>query len=332
MSSKEKLNTIIITGVAGFIGSNLLKKLLKDNYLIVGIDNFSTGSKDNLEYVKRSVGDFWNNFTFYEADISDYKFLESSGIIKDADAVVHLAALGSVPRSIKNPIDSNMSNINGFLNIIELSKTYKVKNFIFASSSSVYGDSEKLPKSESIIGEPLSPYALTKRVDEMYAEIFFKVYGYPSIGLRFFNVFGPLQNPDGDYAAVIPKWLKSMHKNEEIVIFGDGETTRDFCFIDNATQIISSALISNVNSYEVFNVAVGEQTSLKKVADSLRESLSNFGINYTKDYKYSDFRPGDVRSSLADISKAKSFFSYNPKIRCIDGLDILVDHYINQNS
>jgi len=324
-----KNKRILLTGVAGFIGSNLLTSLLKSGYKVRGIDNLSTGSESNLHHVRTEVGEFWKNFQFHELDVSDIVEVSSKEIFSGVDAVIHLAALGSVPRSINNPLNTNLSNINGFINILELSKNNKIDKFIFASSSSVYGDSLKLPKFEPVIGKPLSPYALTKRVNEMYAEVFFEVYSYPTIALRFFNVFGPLQNPKGDYAAVIPRWLNSMLKNEEITIFGDGKTTRDFCYVDNALQMIHLALESEFKSFEVFNVAVGEQTSLITVANELKNEIMKHGYDYDLDFQYSSFRAGDVRASLADISKAKQKLGYNPEVKCLDGIREYVGIYVS---
>jgi len=237
---------------------------------------------------------------------------------------IHLAALGSVPRSIDNPINTNNANIQGFLNILDFARRHKLKKFIFASSSSVYGDNSELPKRENEIGNPLSPYALTKRVNEMYAMVFDRVYSYPTIGLRFFNVFGQRQNPDGDYAAVIPRWLKAMKENSNIHIHGDGETTRDFCHIQNAIEAILLAAKTDLKSHEVFNVAVGAQTSLNTIARTIKNELSHYGKNYDKEFTYGDFRAGDVRASEADISKAKKMLGYEPKIRCLDGIKMYI--------
>lgn len=322
-----KNKRILLTGVAGFIGSNLLASLLKSGYKVRGIDNLSTGRESNLHHVRNEVGGFWKNFQFHELDVSDFIALSSKEIFSEVDAVIHLAALGSVPRSINNPVNTNLSNINGFINILELSKKNGIDKFIFASSSSVYGDSLKLPKFEPVIGKPLSPYALTKRVNEMYAEVFFQVYSYPTIALRFFNVFGPLQNPSGDYAAVIPRWLQAMLKGEEITIFGDGKTTRDFCYIENAVQMIHLALEKNFDSFEVFNVAVGEQTSLTAVANALKNEVREHGHDYDLDYQYTSFRAGDVRASLADISSAKDKLGYNPEVKCLDGIKKYVETF-----
>ena len=250
-----------------------------------------------------------------------------SNNIKGTSCCIHLAALGSVPRSIDNPVNTNNSNIQGFLNMLDFARRQKINKFIFASSSSVYGDNANLPKTENEIGNPLSPYALTKRVDEMYAEVFDKVYSYPSTGLRFFNVFGPRQNPNGDYAAVIPRWLKAMKENAEIHIYGDGETTRDFCYIHNAIEAIMLVIKAELKTYEIFNVAVGAQTSLNTIAKTLKKELSNYGIEYSKEFKYIDFRVGDVRASEADITKAKNLLGYKPKFRCLDG----IEDYVKEN-
>ena len=322
-----KVKKIFLTGVAGFIGSNLLEVLLEKGYEVIGIDNFSTGNRKNLYDVKQKVAKNWNNFKFFEMDLASLDDDLLSNNIKGTSCCIHLAALGSVPRSIDNPVNTNNSNIQGFLNILDFARRQKINKFIFASSSSVYGDNANLPKTENEIGNPLSPYALTKRVDEMYAEVFDKVYSYPSTGLRFFNVFGPRQNPNGDYAAVIPRWLKAMKENAEIHIYGDGETTRDFCYIHNAIEAIMLVIKAELKTYEIFNVAVGAQTSLNTIAKTLKKELSNYGIEYSKEFKYIDFRVGDVRASEADITKAKNLLGYKPKFRCLDG----IEDYVKEN-
>ena len=315
-----KAQKFFLTGVAGFIGSNLLEALLEAGHEVIGIDNFSTGCQTNLDHVKGRVGEKWKNFNFIEMDLASLKEDVLNDNISGVTCCIHLAALGSVPRSIDNPINTNNSNIQGFLNILDFARRQNIFKFIFASSSSVYGDNSSLPKKENEIGSPLSPYALTKRVDEMYAEVFYKVYKYPTIGLRFFNVFGPGQNPDGDYAAVIPRWLKAMKENTEINIYGDGETTRDFCYIQNAIEAIMLAVKTELETYEIFNVAVGAQTSLNTIANTIKKELSIYGIEYSKRFNYVDFRAGDVRASEADITKAKNALGYAPKIRCLDGI------------
>ena len=322
-----KAQKFFLTGVAGFIGSNLLEALLEAGHEVIGIDNFSTGCQTNLDHVKDRVGEKWKNFNFIEMDLASLKVDVLNDNSLGVTCCIHLAALGSVPRSIDNPIHTNNANIQGFLNILDFARRQKLDKFIFASSSSVYGDNPNLPKIENEIGSPLSPYALTKRVDEMYAEVFDKVYNYPTIGLRFFNVFGPRQNPDGDYAAVIPRWLKAMKENTEINIFGDGETTRDFCYIQNAIEAIMLAVRTELKTHEIFNVAVGAQTSLNTIAETIKKELSIYGIKYSKEFNYVDFRAGDVRASEADITKAKITLGYEPKIRCLDD----IKEYVKDN-
>ena len=321
----------LITGVAGFIGSNLLEALLMKGEKVIGLDNFSTGSKKNLNGVSEIVGKKWDNFEFLESDLNEDLTMHYDALFKDVDCIIHLAALGSVPRSINNPINTNESNISGFLNILDFARKSEIKQFIYASSSSVYGDNESLPKIEDDIGKPLSPYALTKQVNEMYAKVFYDVYSYSTIGLRFFNVFGPRQNPDGDYAAVIPRWLKAMINNEDIYIYGDGKTTRDFCYIENVIEIILSAASVDFDGFEIFNVAVGEQTSLEEIANSMKKEIASYGVNYNKDFHYVDFRKGDVRASLADISRAQKMLGYHPKVKCLDGIKKYVQSIYNDN-
>ena len=263
LSNKHKW---LITGVAGFIGSNLLEKLLKLNQSVVGLDNFSTGHQHNLDEVKKIVSEKqWNNFKFIEGDITNLD--DCNKAVLEIDYVLHQAALGSVPRSIANPIATNNANISGFLNMLVASRDAKIKRFVFAASSSTYGDHPDLPKVEDIIGKPLSPYAITKYVNELYADIFYKCYGLEYIGLRYFNVFGPRQDPDGAYAAVIPKWTNNLIEKDYLIINGDGETSRDFTYIDNAIQMnIIAALSSNKEALnQIYNTAAGDQTSLNKL-------------------------------------------------------------------
>ncbi len=321
----------LVTGVAGFIGSNLLEALLLKGERVLGLDNFSTGSKKNLDQVSEAVGEKWDHFEFLETDINEDLKMHDDEIFKGIDCIIHLAALGSVPRSINNPTNTNQSNISGFLNILDFARRSKIKQFIYASSSSVYGDDKNLPKVEGIIGKPLSPYALTKQVNEMYAKVFNDVYGYSTTGLRFFNVFGPRQNPDGDYAAVIPRWLKAMKNNDYIYIHGDGKTTRDFCYIENVIEIILSAVSVTLNGSNVFNVAVGEQTSLEEIANFMKKEILSYGTDYKKDFQYVDFRKGDVKDSLADISQAQHLLGYNPKVKCLDGIKKYIESIYSDN-
>tara|TARA_X000001036_G_C20657484_1_gene797586 strand:- start:160 stop:1185 length:1026 start_codon:yes stop_codon:yes gene_type:complete len=314
----------LITGVAGFIGSNLLETLLKLNQTVIGIDNFSTGNKENLDQVKAKVDILqWKNFTFTECDIT------SSNACMEAtlgiDYVLHQAALGSIPRSIKNPIKTNDVNIAGFLNILFASKEQKVKSFTYASSSSVYGDHQALPKIEENIGATLSPYAVSKYANELYASVFSKCYGFKSIGLRYFNVFGVRQNPHGAYAAVIPKWIDLIKRNKDVFIYGDGETSRDFCYVDNVVQAnILSAVANDESKDQIYNIAVGEQTSLNQLYKILQRIISGDDGALKSKLIYKDFREGDIRHSIADISKANAALGYQPNIKINDGLNLLI--------
>ncbi|KAB7699760.1 Vi polysaccharide biosynthesis UDP-N-acetylglucosaminuronic acid C-4 epimerase TviC [Plesiomonas shigelloides] len=317
----------LVTGVAGFIGSNLLEKLLNLNQIVVGIDNFSTGHKSNLDEVQSLVSSKqWANFRFINGDIRDYAICEQA--VKDVDYVLHQAALGSVPRSIADPITTNTVNINGFLNMLQAAKEQKVKSFTYAASSSTYGDHPALPKVEQNIGNPLSPYAVTKYVNELYAEVYARTYGFKSIGLRYFNVFGRRQDPNGAYAAVIPKWTSAMIKGEDIYINGDGETSRDFCYIDNVVQInLLAATAPNEAKNEVYNVAVGGRTTLNELFSAIKTALSNNKISFYKEPIYRDFRNGDIRHSQADISKAKTMLGYEPQYDITAGISEAIQWY-----
>ena len=319
----------LVTGAAGFIGSNLLECLLKANQQVVGLDNFATGYKRNLEQVQQQVSaEQWANFQFIEADIRQWHACQQA--CQGVDFVLHQAALGSVPRSINDPITTNETNISGFLNMLTAARDAGVKRFVYAASSSTYGDHPALPKVENVIGKPLSPYAVTKYVNELYADVFSRCYGFHSIGLRYFNVFGPRQDPNGAYAAVIPKWTAAMLANEDVVINGDGETSRDFCFVANAVQANLRAALSQIEQSEVFNVAVGDRTSLNDLFTGLRQCLAENSIKYEKAACYGDFRAGDVRHSQADISKAQQLLGYVPQYRLIDGLRLAMPWYIQQ--
>lgn len=312
----------LITGVAGFIGSNLLEALLKLNQKVTGLDNFSTGHRHNLEEVKASVGlESWGNFNFIEGDIRRLSDCQQACL--DVDYVLHEAALGSVPRSINDPILTNDNNIAGFLNMLVASRDAKVKRFVYAASSSTYGDHPELPKIEERIGKPLSPYAVTKYVNELYADVFARCYGLDSIGLRYFNVFGPRQDPNGAYAAVIPQWISALLKNDDVLINGDGKTTRDFCFIDNVVQAnLLAALADQPDaSNQVYNIAVSDRTSLNQLYAAIRaELLESFPHLEKHQPRYRDFRRGDVRHSQADISKAMTLLGYEPTHRVANGL------------
>ena len=327
---KNKPKSWLITGVAGFIGSNLLETLLKNNQKVIGIDNFSTGFQSNLDEVRGNLtNDEWNNFNFIKNDICNYDICYES--CTNVDYVLHQAALGSVPRSIKNPLDTNKANVTGFLNIINAAKENNVKSFTYASSSSAYGDHEALPKIEENIGKPLSPYAGSKLINEIYAEIFSKTYGFNSIGLRYFNVFGKRQNPDGPYAAVIPKWIMAIIKNDDVNIYGDGETSRDFCFVENAVQAnILAAISSSDAKNNIYNVALGDRTSLNQLFQFIKVAFDEHDIDYAKKPIYSDFRKGDVRHSKADISKAVEKLNYSPTHKIKDGIIDTISWYLSK--
>lgn len=329
MHLKSNPKVWLITGVAGFIGSNLLEHLLKLDQVIVGIDNFSTGYQRNLDEVKSLVTDVqWKRFHFIECDIQDYE--DCVLALKGVDYVLHQAALGSVPRSIADPLSSNGVNISGFLNVLNASKEEGVKSFTYAASSSTYGDHPTLPKVEKNIGNPLSPYAVTKHVNELYAGVYARNYGFKTIGLRYFNVFGKRQDPDGAYAAVIPKWTASLIKGEDVFINGDGETSRDFCFIENIIQVnILSAIASNDAKDQVYNVAVGEKTTLNILYKIIQSALAKNISHNNQMPIYRDFRAGDVRHSLADISKAKIALGYLPEFKISDGIEKAMPWYVN---
>ena len=318
----------LITGVAGFIGSNLLETLLKTNQHVVGLDNFETGHQHNLDEVESLVSlAQWNNFKFIKGDIRNLKDCESSCV--GVDYILHQAALGSVPRSINNPIATNDTNINGFLNMLVAGRDAKVKSFTYAASSSTYGDHPALPKVENKIGKPLSPYAVTKYVNELYASVFSQSYGFSGIGLRYFNVFGPRQDPDGAYAALIPKWAAAMIKGGHVQVNGDGATSRDFCFIDNAVQAnILAATSDDKGKNEVYNVAVGERTSLNELFSAIQSSLDACGVSYSNSPVYVDFRVGDVRHSEADITKITERLGYQPTHDIISGIAEAMPWYI----
>lgn len=345
--------TWLITGVAGFIGSNLLETLLELNQRVVGLDNFATGHQRNLDEVQRLVSqDQWGNFQFVEGDIRNLadcrqamQFNPASNIPPlppgesrgegngwPVDYVLHQAALGSVPRSLEDPILTNENNISGFLNMLLAARDAGVTSFTYAASSSTYGDHPGLPKVEDLIGKPLSPYAVTKYVNELYADVFARCYGFKTIGLRYFNIFGKRQDPAGAYAAVIPKWVASMIKNEPVFVNGDGETSRDFCFIANTVQanLLAATTDSPDAVGQVYNVAVSDRTTLNQLFESIRALLEP-RFPHLKDFKptYRDFRAGDVRHSLADISKAQNFLGYAPTHRIGEGLKEAMDWYVS---
>ena len=318
----------LVTGVAGFIGSNLLETLLKLDQKVVGLDNFATGHQYNLDEVQTLVSPAqWNNFSFIEGDIRNFEDCQKACM--DVDYVLHQAALGSVPRSIADPITTNATNITGFLNMLTAARDAKVSSFTYAASSSTYGDHPALPKVEENIGNPLSPYAVTKYVNELYADVFARTYAFKTIGLRYFNVFGKRQDPNGAYAAVIPKWTAAMIAVDEVFINGDGETSRDFCFIENTVQAnILAATANNEAKNQVYNVAVGDRTTLNDLFNALQAALNENGVTYNKKPVYREFRAGDVRHSQASIVKIKQFLQYEPEFNINQGINIAMPWYI----
>jgi len=318
---KSQPKTWLITGAAGFIGSHLLEALLKMNQSVVGLDSFSTGYEANLENVKSVVShEQWSRFHFIKGDIRSME--ECQKATKGVEIVLHHAALGSVPHSIEDPILANQNNVDGFLNVLVAARDSKVKSFVYAASSATYGDNNDLPKTEDKIGRSLSPYAVTKLVNELYADVFSKNYGFDCIGLRYFNVFGRRQDPDGAYAAVIPKWIDSMVKGDKVFINGDGETSRDFCFVDNAVQanILAATTQDKSAKNQVYNIAVGEQTTLNQLFKIISKSVEEHKKIKVGEPAYRDFRSGDIRHSVADIGKAKKYLGYEPSHRLIDGI------------
>ena len=319
----------LVTGAAGFIGSNLVEALLRLGQQVTGLDNFATGHRHNLELVRAAVGeDAWTRFAFVEADIRNEA--ECARACAGVDYVLHQAALGSVSRSIDDPLTTNATNVTGFLNMLVAARDAEVKRFVYAASSSTYGDHPDLPKVEDRIGNPLSPYAVTKYVNELYANVFGRTYGMESIGLRYFNVFGPRQDPNGAYAAVIPQWVAALIRNESLRINGDGETSRDFCYIDNVVQAnLLSALAPSEAANQVFNIAVNERTSLNQLYGMMRDLLrTRFPHLETHQPQYVDFRRGDVRHSQADISKAAALLGYQPTHRIDEGLQQAMAWYV----
>lgn len=318
-----KNKRILVTGGAGFIGSNLCEALLSYNSVVVCLDNLSTGKKNHIEPFLKNP-----NFRFIEGDIQHIEDCKKACV--GVDYILHQAALGSVPRSIENPINTNNVNISGFLNMLVAAKDAKVKRFIYAASSSTYGDHKALPKVEHVIGKPLSPYAITKYVNELYAEIFHKTYNIDSIGLRYFNVFGRRQDPNGAYAAVIPKFVQQFINHESPVINGDGSYSRDFTYIDDVIQInILALLTKNAQALNtIYNVAYGKQTTLLELATLLKTYLSNFDASIkTITIKHGNNRLGDIPHSLASIDKATQLLHYNPKYTLKSGLKEAVKWY-----
>ena len=333
-------HTWLITGVAGFIGSNLLETLLKLNQRVVGLDSFATGHQRNLDEVQTLVTPAqWANFNFIQGDIRELADCQKA--CQGVDYVLHQAALGSVPRSLEDPITTNGTNITGFLNMLVAARDARVKSFTYAASSSTYGDHPGLPKVEDVIGQPLSPYAVTKYVNELYANVFACCYGFNTIGLRYFNIFGRRQDPNGAYAAVIPKWTAALLAGGKVYINGDGETSRDFCFIANAVQAnllaatVEPVIASEARQFmnpalnQVYNVAVGDRTTLNELFALLRVNLAANGVSADTQPVYRDFRAGDVRHSQADIGKAQRLLSYAPSHRLAAGIAQAMSWYVS---
>ncbi len=321
--------TWLVTGAAGFIGSNIVEALLRNGQQVVGLDNFATGHQRNLDELARLLpSEYTGSFRMIEGDIRDRE--ACSAAVEGVDFVIHQAALGSVPRSLADPLTSHDVNITGFLNMLDAARRTGARRFIYAASSSTYGDSPDLPKREDRIGNPLSPYAATKLADEIYAAVYARSYGFKATGLRYFNVFGPRQDPNGAYAAVIPKWTAAMMTGETVTINGDGQTSRDFCYVANAVQAnIRAALAGDEAQGEVYNVAVGERTSLLELFGLLGQTLELHQIHYGQEPVLADFRPGDVRHSLADISKARGLIGYEPTHRIHQGLEQAMPWYVD---
>jgi len=319
----------LITGVAGFIGSNLLQALLEAGQEVVGLDNFSTGYKRNLDDVRRlAPAGMQSSFRLIEGDIRARETCDAA--VEGVDFVLHQAALGSVPRSLADPMTTHDVNVTGMLNMLDAARRARVRRFIYAASSSTYGDSCELPKREERIGAPLSPYAATKLANEIYAAVYAKCYAFPATGLRYFNVFGPRQDPNGAYAAVIPKWTAAMIQQDRITINGDGKTSRDFCYVANAVQAnVRAALAPDEAQDQIYNVAVGEQTTLVELFRLLRDSLARYQIHYSHEPRFADFRAGDVRHSLADISKARLRLGFNPTHNIAKGIHAALPWYLD---
>ena len=330
---KTSPRTWLVTGAAGFIGSNLVEILLGLDQKVVGLDNFFSGYAHNLDKVREGVAPAqWARFTFLESDIRNPA--DCHAACKGVDHVLHQAALGSVPRSLEDPLLTNACNIDGQLNMLVAARDAGVRSFVYAASSSTYGDEPTLPKREDRIGKPLSPYAATKYVNELYADVFKTCYDFPATGLRYFNVFGRRQDPNGAYAAVIPIWFASLLRGRQITINGDGETSRDFCYIDNCVQanILAALPLSAEGAGQVYNVAVGERTTLNELFCLLRDQVSRFKPEAAKaEPAYGPFRTGDVRHSQADISKARDLLGYAPRFNVREGLRLAADWYAGEN-
>lgn len=324
----------LVTGCAGFIGSHLVETLLRLGQVVVGLDNFATGHQRNLNEIENSLdASQWRKFHLIQGDIRDPQTCRAA--CEGIDHVLHQAALGSVPRSLADPLATNAANIDGFLNMLIAARDAGVRRFVYAASSSTYGDHPALPKVEEAIGRPLSPYAVTKLVNELYADVFGRCYGFESIGLRYFNVFGPRQDPEGAYAAVIPRWTRAMLLGEQVLINGDGETSRDFCYVANAVQanLLAATTDNREAVNQVYNIALNERTSLNSLFALLRNALLEIRPEWTvSPAAYRDFRAGDVRHSQADITKARQLLGYAPTHRLDDGIRIAMPWYISRFS
>jgi UDP-N-acetylglucosamine 4-epimerase len=322
--------TWLVTGCAGFIGSNLLESLLRLDQRVVGMDNFSTGYQSNLDEVEELVGPAkWARFELFTGDIRDLHSCRRA--VQGVDHVLHQAALGSVPRSVEDPVTTNAVNLSGFLNMLVAAREAGNPPFVYAASSAVYGDSPDLPKREERTGNQLSPYAVTKYANELYAGVFSRCYSLNATGLRYFNVFGKRQDPNGAYAAVIPKWIASMIKGEQVVINGDGMSSRDFCFVDNVVQAnLLAAVCSGEPKSRVYNVAVGDVTTLNQLHDTLRAILFEHGVTVSRQPRHANFRQGDVAHSQADISRATRELGYAPAVRVAAGLKAAMPWYLNR--
>ena len=318
----------LVTGAAGFIGSNIVESLLNAGQEVVGLDNFVTGHRSNLAEVGANVGpERWARFQMIEADIRDREACARA--VDGVTYVLHQAALGSVPRSMADPLNSHDSNVTGFINMLDAARQAKVKRFVYAASSSTYGDEPNLPKREERIGNPLSPYAATKLINEIYAGVYARAFDFPTIGLRYFNVFGARQDPNGPYAPVIPKWLIAMTAGEPVEIYGDGSTSRDFCYVANAVQAnVRAALAGDEAQDQVYNVAVGERTSLVELFAMLRDGLGRHQVHYDKEPLFRGFRPGDVLHTQADISKAGALLGFVPTHSIAEGLEEALPWYL----
>jgi UDP-N-acetylglucosamine 4-epimerase len=321
----------LVTGCAGFIGSNLLETLLASGQEVVGVDNFSTGFRENLEEVEAKLGNAYReNFTFIEGDIAHKEIAQEA--CRGVEIVLHQAALGSVPRSIADPLATNHTNITGFLTLLTSAKEAGIKRFVYASSSSVYGDSQELPKVESRVGEPLSPYAVSKKTDELYGRVFFQTYGMQTIGLRYFNVFGQRQTPFGAYSAVIPKWIGLLLRHQKVTLYGDGLTSRDFTYVKNviAMNLLAGTTTNQEAFGEVFNTAVGGRYTLKRLYEIMGDTLRGYERHFKlPPLAYDTFRQGDIRHSHADISKAKRLLGYTPLYTLEEGLEEAMVWYID---